>query len=157
MQRRRTELELRQVHSQLEGVIEQRTAELASKNEELEQFLNTVSHDLKSPVVTCQGLAGILREDIQAGRIEETQDTINRIDRSVARMRQLIDDLLHLSRIGKVRFDLADVDILSIVRSICDEYRHRLEQIGAVVQIESNLPRVHADAHWITEVFENLI
>jgi hypothetical protein len=133
VQRRRTELELRQVHSQLEGVIEQRTTELASKNEELEQFLNTVSHDLKSPVVTCQGLAGILREDIQAGRIEETQDTINRIDRSVTRMRQLIDDLLHLSRIGKVRFDLADVDTLSIVRSICDEYRPRLEQIGAAV------------------------
>jgi two-component system, chemotaxis family, sensor kinase Cph1 len=156
-QRRRTELELRQVHAQLEGVIEQRTTELASKNEELEQFLNTVSHDLKSPVVTCQGLAGILREDIQAGRTEETLDTINRIDRSVARMRQLIDDLLHLSRIGKVRFELADVDTLSIVRSICDEYKNRLEKIGALLQIESNLPSVHADAHWLTEVFENLI
>jgi signal transduction histidine kinase len=156
-QRRRTELELRQVHAQLEGVIEQRTSELASKNEELEQFLNTVSHDLKSPVVTCQGLAGILREDIQAGRIEETHDTINRIDRSVTRMRQLIDDLLHLSRIGKVRFELTDVNTLSLVRSIGDEYKTRLEKICAVLQIESNLPSVHADAHWLTEVFENLI
>jgi two-component system, chemotaxis family, sensor kinase Cph1 len=157
VQRRRTELELRQVHAQLEGVIEQRTAELASKNEEMEQFLNTVSHDLKSPVVTCQGLAGILREDLQAGRTEDTQDTIDRIDRSVGRMRQLIDDLLHLSRIGRVRFELGDVDTLSIVRSIHDEYKPRLEKIGAVLQIESNLPRVQADAHWLTEVFENLI
>src|SRR5580698_2061476 len=70
-QRRRTEMELRQVHVQLEGVIEQRTAELATKNEEMEQFLNTVTHDLKNPIVTCLGLIGMARQDIQAGQATE--------------------------------------------------------------------------------------
>jgi two-component system, chemotaxis family, sensor kinase Cph1 len=157
IQRRKTELELRQVHSQLEGVIEQRTAELASKNEEMEQFLNTVSHDLKSPVVTCLGLAGSLREDVRAGRIEETNDTIDRIERSATRMRQLIEDLLNLSRIGKVRFELTEVDTHSVIRSICEEYKPRLAKIGAVLDIETDLPHVRADTHWLTEVFENLI
>jgi chemotaxis family two-component system sensor kinase Cph1 len=157
VQRRRTELELRQVHAELEGVIELRTAELAAKNEEMEQFLNTVSHDLKSPVVTCLGLAGVLRDDLQAGRLEGTKDTVNRIERSVTRMRQLIEDLLNLSRIGKVRFELTDVDTNSVIRSICEEYKPRLEKIGAAVEIDSKLPRVRADAHWLTEVFENLI
>jgi chemotaxis family two-component system sensor kinase Cph1 len=156
-QRRRTELELRQVHAELESVIELRTAELAAKNEEMEQFLNTVSHDLKSPVVTTLGLTGVLREDLQAGRIEQTKDTVNRIERSATRMRQLIEDLLNLSRIGKIRFDLSQVDTDSVIRSICDEYKPRLEKIGAVIQIESELPKVIADAHWLTEVFENLI
>ena len=157
VQRRRTELELRQVHAQLEGVIELRTAELAAKNEEMEQFLNTVSHDLKSPVVTCLGLAGVLREDLQAGRVEQTKDTINRIERSMTRMRQLIEDLLNLSRIGKVRFELTDVDTNSVIRSIGEEFKPRLQKIGATLEIESNLPMVRADAHWLTEVFENLI
>jgi two-component system, chemotaxis family, sensor kinase Cph1 len=156
-QRRRTELELRQVHAQLEGVIEQRTSELAAKNEEMEQFLNTVSHDLKSPVVTCLGLTGMLREDLQAGRIEETQDSVNRIERSVTRMRQLIDDLLNLSRIGRVRFELTEVDTLEMIRSIGDELRPRLEPIGASLEIEDTLPRVMADSRWLSEVFENLL
>jgi hypothetical protein len=157
IQRRKTELELRQVHAQLEGVIEQRTAELASKNEEMEQFLNTVSHDLKSPVVTCLGLAGTLREDIKAGRVEETDDTINRIERSATRMRQLIEDLLNLSRIGRVRCELVDVDTQAILRSICDEFRPRLAEIGAVLEIETDLSCVRADTQRLTEVFENLI
>ncbi len=157
VQRRRTELELRQVHAELEGVIELRTAELAAKNEEMEQFLNTVSHDLKSPVVTCLGLAGVLREDLQAGRVEQTKDTVNRIERSMTRMRQLIEDLLNLSRIGKVRFELTDVDTNSVIRSIGEEFKPRLQKIGATLEIESNLPMVRADAHWLTEVFENLI
>jgi signal transduction histidine kinase len=156
-QRRRTELELRRVHAELEGVIELRTAELASKNEEMEQFLNTVSHDLKSPVVTCLGLTGMLRQDLQAGRIEESKDSIDRIERSATRMRQLIEDLLNLSRIGKVRFEPSDIDLQSMIQSICDEYKPRLEKIGAVAEIESDLPKVRADAHWLTEVFENLI
>jgi two-component system, chemotaxis family, sensor kinase Cph1 len=157
IQRRKTELELRQVHAQLEGVIEQRTAELASKNEEMEQFLNTVSHDLKSPVVTCLGLASSLREDVRAGHVEETIDTINRIERSATRMRQLIEDLLNLSRIGKVRFELTDVDTSSMIRSISEEYGPRLAKIGAILETETDLPSVRADAHWLTEVFENLI
>jgi chemotaxis family two-component system sensor kinase Cph1 len=156
-QRRRTELELRQVHAQLEGVIEQRTAELAAKKEEMEHFLNAVSHDLKSPIVTCLGLTGILREDLKAGRVEETQDTVGRIDRSIMRMRQLIEDLLHLSRIGQVRFELGDVDTLTMIRSIGDELKPRLDKIGAMLQIGSDLPVVRADAQWLAEVFENLL
>jgi signal transduction histidine kinase len=156
-QRRRTELELRQVHAQLEGVIEQRTAELAKKTEEMEQFLNTVSHDLKNPIVTCLGLAGMLREDVKAGRIGQTLDSVDRIERSVTRMRLFIEDLLNLSRVGQVPFVLTTVDTNEIVRSIGDDLRHRLEQAGVVLEIEDNLPVVNADTQRLTEVLENLI
>jgi signal transduction histidine kinase len=156
-QRRRTELELRQIHAQLESVIELRTAELAAKNEEMEQFLNTVSHDLKAPVVTCLGLTDMLRQDFQAGRLNEAGDSVNRIERSVKRMRQLIEDLLHLSRIGKVRFEVADVNLFELVSSIADDLRPRLEQAGVAVEVGRNLPSVQGDARWLTEVFENLI
>ena len=70
-------------------MIEQRTAELAAKNVEMEQFLNTVSHDLKSPVVTCLGLTGMLREDMKAGRTAESADTVDRIERSATRIASL--------------------------------------------------------------------
>lgn len=157
VQRRRTERELRQVHAQLEGVIELRTSELAAKNEEMEQFLNTVSHDLKSPVITCQGLTAMLREDLDAGRIVESRDSIERIDRSVKRMRQLIDALLDLSRIGKIRFTMERVDMPGLLRSIADDLKPRLAQNHVKLIVHADLPAVHGDAHWLTEVFENLI
>jgi signal transduction histidine kinase len=156
-QRRKTELELRRIHAELEGVIQQRTAELAAKNVEMEQFLNTVSHDLKSPVVTCLGLTGMLREDLKAGRTAESAETVDRIERSATRMRQLIEDLLNLARLGQIRFEMADVNSETIVRSICEEYQPRLAKIGATIGIDTPMPTVHADAHWLTEVFENLI
>jgi len=156
-QRRRTESELRQVHAQLEGVIELRTEELASKNAEMELFLNTVSHDLKSPVVTCLGLNGMLRDDLRAGRLAEMQDSIDRIDRSVKRMRQLIDSLLDLSRIGKVQFDIVDVDLLSLVQSIQEDLKPRMAQAGVTLVVEKELPRVRGDSQWLTEVVENLL
>ncbi|HUB25303.1 MAG TPA: HAMP domain-containing sensor histidine kinase, partial [Tepidisphaeraceae bacterium] len=156
-QRRRTELELRQVHAQLEGVIEQRTAELATKNEEMEQFLNTVSHDLKNPIVTCLGLLGMVRTDLQAGNTNETLDSVARIERSVTRMRHLIEDLLNLSRIGRVRFELTTVSLLPMIRTIREELTPRLTQAGVVLDIEDDLPTVKADERWMTEVFENLI
>jgi signal transduction histidine kinase len=156
-QRRKTELEMRRIHAELEGVIEQRTAELAQKNQEMEQFLNTVSHDLKSPVVTCLGLTGMLRDDVKAGRVDESIDSINRIERSATRMRQLIEDLLNLSKIGKVRFELVDVDADTLLHSIGDEFKPRFEKLNAAFEIETKLPHVLADARWFTEVFENLI
>jgi signal transduction histidine kinase len=156
-QRRRTELELRQVHAQLEGVIEQRTAELATKNEEMEQFLNTVSHDLKNPIVTCLGLLGMVRTDLQAGNTNETLDSVARIERSVTRMRHLIEDLLNLSRIGRVRFELTTVSLLQMIRTIREELTPRLTEAGVVLDIADDLPTVKADERWMTEVFENLI
>lgn len=156
-QRRRTELELRKIHAQLEGVIELRTSELAAKNEEMEQFLNTVSHDLKNPVVTSLGLAGILREDVKSGRVDDSIDSIARIERSMTRMKHLIDDLLNLSRIGRIRFEIADIDVSSMLDGIRDELQLRLEQSGVELKIEGDLPHVNGDARWLGEVFENLI
>lgn len=156
-QRRHTERELRQIHAQLEDVIEQRTAELAEKSEEMEQFLNTVSHDLKSPIVTCAGLIGILREDIAGGHFDETSDLLTRIERSVIRMRQLIDALLNLSRIGRITFEIGEVDTLDMLLRISDDLEPRLKAAGVTLEIKDSLPRVNGDAHWLTEVFENLI
>lgn len=156
-QRRKTESELRQIHAQLEDVIEQRTAELAEKSEEMEQFLNTVSHDLKNPVVTCAGLIGMLRDEIGANRNDETNDLLGRIERSMIRMRQLIDALLNLSRIGRVTFEMGKVDTQEMMQEIGHDLEPRLKAAGVTLEVGDNLPCVNGDAHWLTEVFENLI
>ncbi|HVT88554.1 MAG TPA: HAMP domain-containing sensor histidine kinase [Tepidisphaeraceae bacterium] len=157
VQRHRTEMELRQVHAQLEGVIEHRTAQLASKNREMEQFLNTVSHDLKSPLVTCIGLTSMLREEIHEGRLQETADVLDRIDRSMTRMRNSIEDLLELSRLGRIQFEMSDVDMSSMVNALKEELQPRLTSAGIELTVQDGLPVVQGDARWLREVFENLL
>src|SRR5690606_31714127 len=65
---------------------------LRQKNEEMEQFVYTVSHDLTSPLVTSSGFLGILREDIENKRFNMIGDSFERLQRANERMAQLIDD-----------------------------------------------------------------
>ncbi|MEO8494944.1 MAG: MCP four helix bundle domain-containing protein [Planctomycetota bacterium] len=88
--------------------IYQQTRELASmndsleqKNEEMEQFVYTVSHDLKSPLVSCKGLLGLMKEDIADANYKEVVNSAERLEAATDQLSQIIDDLLALSRIGR--------------------------------------------------------
>src|SRR5262249_22257436 len=125
--------------------------------EEMEHFLNAVTHDLKSPVTTCMGLTSLLRDDIKAQRFDELTDSIDRVDRSIARMRRLIENLLHLSRIGSVPLNIRDVEPLPLIKSVVDELELRIRDAGVELIVLDQFPLCRADAHWLTEIFENLI
>ena len=131
--------------------------ELLERNQEMEQFVYTVSHDLKSPVVTAIGFVGLLKEDLAAGRMEDVHDSIQRLDRATRRMSELIDDLLQLSRIGRVPQYLADVDIGALVHELKDELSDRFAEAQATLHIADDMPSVHADRARMVEVFENLL
>ena len=78
--------------------------ELESKNAELERFTYTVSHDLKSPLITISGYVGLLEKDAKLGdgNTEKFQNDVNRIREATAKMQALLNDLLELSRIGRL-------------------------------------------------------
>lgn len=148
----------------LEAEVWKRTEQLADvnnmlhgKNEELEQFLYTVSHDLKSPLVTARGFLGELREDLQPIEDEGVRDAIQRIDGATARMAQLLEDLLELSRLGKVRNDPRWVDPLPIVEEVEKSLQKRPETSDVTVEVKGQLPAVFADPLRVTQVLDNLI
>jgi signal transduction histidine kinase len=140
-----------------EQEIQRINLELQRKNSELQQFAYTVSHDLKSPLVTCKGFLGILRDDIEAGRYREAFYWLDRMARATARMAELIEDLLQLSRIGTIRNEPEDIDTSELVHSIVADFRSRLEAVSATIEIQENLPRVTADRLRFAEVIENLL
>ncbi len=130
---------------------------LERKNEEMEQFVYTVSHDLKSPLVSCKGLIGLIREDIADANYVEVEASADKLDTAADQLSQIIDDLLALSRLGRKTPELGEVDVRSVVDNLQSELADRLEAIGARLEVHEPLPAVTADASDFKRVLENLL
>lgn len=132
-------------------------ADLESKNAELERFSYTVSHDLKSPLVTIGTYAGLLEKDVQAGDLARVESDVGRIQRAADRMRRLLDELLELSRIGRVVNPPEEVPLRALALEAADLVRGRLTQAKIEIHIAEDLPTVRGDRVRLLEVMLNLI
>ncbi|MFV9676914.1 MAG: histidine kinase dimerization/phospho-acceptor domain-containing protein, partial [Methanosarcinales archaeon] len=89
-------------HKQMDEERERILKELETKNSELERFTYTVSHDLRSPLITIQGFAHLVREDLEQGKTEDLAPLLEYIETATTKMDRLLTDTLQLSRIGRV-------------------------------------------------------
>jgi len=146
--------------TELKKAIEENLAtneELRSKNAEMEQFAYTVSHDLKSPLVTIMGYIGYLKMDLDESRYDRTNRFIESISKASEKMRSTIDDLLELSRVGRVAHDPAPYDLNELVATVISDLKPQIDEVGANVTVASNLPPVHGDRVRIEQVIQNLV
>ena len=152
-------LTLRDVHERKQAEAEREAAitELKLKNAELEQFTYTVSHDLKSPLVTVAGFLGHLERDAVAGDKHKVSEDAARIRQAVTKMGALLEDLLELSRIGRVTHPSQDVPFADIAKDAVELVGGRLEQRGVRVEIQEGLPTVYGDRLRLVAVVQNLV
>ena len=132
-------------------------AELESKNAELERFTYTVSHDLKSPLVTINGFLGYLEIDAKTGNMQRLQNDIKRIQEAVNKMRRLLDELLELSRVGRLVNIPQMISFTDLVQDALDIVHGQLQERGVAVAIQPDLPAVFGDRQRLVEVLQNLI
>jgi len=137
--------------------LQARVQELEARNTELTQFTYTVSHDLKSPLVTINGYLGFIEQDSRSGNLERLEKDTRRIQAAVNKMDALLTELLELSRIGRMMNTPEDVPFAEIVQDALDLVHGRIELCGATVQIQPKLPTVHGDRQRLIEVLQNLI
>lgn len=131
--------------------------ELESQNEELERFTYTVSHDLRSPLVTIRGFLGYLKQDAVSGDMTRFARDMTRIANAVDKMQTLLTELLELSRIGRVANPPESVHFGEILRETMDLLSGPLEAGNIRLTIKGDLPIVHVDRLRIAEVLQNLI
>ncbi|HOK57834.1 MAG TPA: ATP-binding protein [Methanothrix sp.] len=153
--RKRLEDELRRNTTELERIVEERTREIERKNAEMEQFVYTVSHDLRSPLITILGFLGYLREDLRAGQSDKVESDIQFIENSVLKMDRLLTNTLELSRVGRVINPPEDVPFSDIVKEVLSEMNPKLN--GVDVVIADDMPVVHVDRMRVGEMLANLI
>jgi PAS domain S-box-containing protein len=136
---------------------EQLIEELEAKNTELERFTYTVSHDLKSPLVTIKGFLGLLEKDIVKGDTLRIQGDISHIRDASETMQLLLDDLLELSRIGRLVNPAEEVHLSELAREGVKLVAGQIAERGVQVDLHPNLPIVYGDRPRLLEVYQNLI
>lgn len=145
-ERKRAEENIRRVNEQL-----------WRKHQEMEQFVYSVSHDLKSPLVTVTGFVGMLKEDLAEGSAENAADSVERIERATRRMGSLINDLLQLSRIGRVEIDRQTVSLDEVMEDLRQDLNDQLRARDASLHVQGPLPEITADRSRVMEVLDNLL
>ena len=132
-------------------------AEIAAKNQELESFVYTISHDLRAPLVSMDGFYSLLKRESQDQLGEQGQHYLERIRANVAHMNTLVTELLDLSRIGRVVGPEEEIDVGVLLKEIEEGLALKLEQEGVEFIVQQPLPAVRGDRGRIRQVFANLI
>ncbi|MEZ5401525.1 MAG: PAS domain S-box protein [Bryobacteraceae bacterium] len=161
--RRETELailrqarEIRELNANLEHRVEQRTAELARSNRELEAFAYAASHDLQEPLRMVASFTEMLAQAYR-GRLDDTADEYIRFAvEGARRMQLLIEDLLNLSRIGRRPPRFEEVDSGDVVRLVLQALGPALSDSGGRVDV-AGMPRVWADSSLLAILLQNLV
>ena len=131
--------------------------ELKVKNTELERFTYTVSHDLKSPLITLQGFVKLLRDDLALNEKKKVESDLKFIESSATKMDRLLTYTLSLSRIGHVANQPEDVPFGEIVQEVRAQTIAQIKSGGVEVSMAEDFPTVHVDRMKIEEVLVNLI
>ncbi|HXD09116.1 MAG TPA: ATP-binding protein [Anaerolineales bacterium] len=132
-------------------------AELEQKVAELERFTYTVSHELKSPVVTMQGFLGSVEKDLHNGNFEKAQKDFRRIARAAKDLNNTLADLLKLSRIGVVPNNFQAFPLAELVQEVVEGLSETIHARDITIHISPDLPGIYGDRARLREVFENLI
>ncbi len=131
--------------------------QLEQKNTELERFTYTVSHELKSPLVTVNGFLGHLKRDLDDDNRDKIADDMNKISLAIDVMNKQLEDLLELSRVGRVANPPTYFTVDSLCRGVVQMMQGTIEENNANVEIAVDMPQVYADQARIGEVVKNLI
>ena len=130
---------------------------LAEKNRELEEYTYTVSHDLKSPLVTIQGFSDLLAQNYGDKLDDKGRHYIDRINQGSDRLNHLVSDLLELSRAGRKTQSFEMHDFNSILATSLESLQGKISQAGVKVTHPNDFPRIYGDDMRLSQVLNNLI
>lgn len=134
-----------------------RANQLQEQNEELDAFAHTVAHDLKGPLATLVGYADVMLDFADELSPEELKENLQAMLRSGKKMSSIIDELLLLAGVRQMDIQPEPVMMRLCVNEALRRLSESIEQFGAQVSIQPNLPPVIGHAPWIEEVWVNYI
>jgi signal transduction histidine kinase len=156
IERQHAEDEVRRLNVELERRVNERTAELAAANRELEAFNYSVSHDLRAPLRSIEGFSQALGDEYADRLDEQGRDYLQRVRAAGQRMGQLIEDLLHLSHVTRGEMRREPVDLSLLAAQIAAELQKAQPQRRVAFVIADGL-LAYADPRLLRVALENLL
>jgi PAS domain S-box-containing protein len=131
--------------------------ELCARNEELEAFAYTISHDLTTPVAVVESYAKTALEADARGRTEAERECLESIIQAAHRMTRLIDSLLQYARAGRIESQAEMVECNEVLREVLMSLSELMSRKGVKVAVSSDMPSLPIDGTKLYQVFLNLI
>jgi light-regulated signal transduction histidine kinase (bacteriophytochrome) len=131
--------------------------ELSRKNKELDEFTYVVSHDLQEPLRTLIAFSDFLMRD-QGDKLDDAgKEYVRYLVEASRRLRSLIQDLLSLSRAGKVTAEFSSVNLDEVVEVLKADLSELVRSRNAAILVESPLPEIWGDRDRIGQLLANLV
>jgi len=130
--------------------------DLQAKNRELELFTQTVSHDLRGPLVTLKGFLSHLQRDLHTDD-PVVQEDLAHMQRAIERMDEMLVDLLRLSQVGQPIGPRQNVPASRLIAETIERLKESIAEAGAQVVVHPGLPTVCGDVSRLVQVFQNLL
>ncbi|MFK7758439.1 MAG: ATP-binding protein [Phycisphaerales bacterium] len=138
-------------------MVEEANRELTDSNKQMEEFTYTVSHDLKAPLITIQGYAGFLKQDIHDGNHSRTEDFADRITTATNRMSMTLSDLLELSRVGRDKNTFQTINTRELALDVIRQLKPQINESNTRVTVSQAMPNINGDKVRTSQVIQNLI
>jgi signal transduction histidine kinase len=148
---------VRDAQTRLEDQVRERTVELEERNDELEAFGYSISHDLRAPLRAMQGFSQALLEDCGDRLDAMGREYAERIVAGAKRMDELIRDLLAYSRVSRAELKLVRVPLTPVAHSALAELSGALRARNASVHVDEPLPTVMGHPATLSQVLTNLL
>lgn len=133
------------------------TADLVKANEKLKNFIYTVSHDLRTPLISIKGFSDLLEDEFGDGLGSEGKDYLNRIQSGVEKINNFLNDLLLLSRIGRKKVPKREVKLENLIDDIREDLSAQIEEVGAKIDVEKDLPEFYFEKKRLEQLVSNLV
>jgi PAS domain S-box-containing protein len=143
--------------TQDQKIIQLHLKDINRLNAELEALFHTVSHDLRSPLVTIKGFLGLLKEDIYEKNVLQAEEDMMRIEAAAEKMQLFLDDLLRVAKIRNTPLRLQKINISSVARDAENLMAPYLKKKKCGVQVVDDMPVVEGDIILIRELLVNLM
>ncbi len=134
-----------------------KSLEIQRRNRELDDFTYVVSHDLKEPLISIEGYSQILNEEYSSILQGDPAEFLQSIIQASSRMKNLIDDLLMLSRIGRISESFKEINIAKIIEDVEIDLTYALQSKGIKLTKHENFPIVYGNPTQLQIVFRNLL
>lgn len=148
--------ELEKLNQELEQRVKDRTEQLESTNKELESFSYSVSHDLRAPLRAINGFTSVLAEEYESVFDDQGRHFLNNVKRGAKDMSNLIEDLLHFSRLGRKPIQMTAINMESLTKDVVTTLKGQSPDKEVEVNLRE-LKQCQGDKSMVRQVLINFI